>query len=355
MTQIRVGALRCLLAAVLFGASTPAVSTLASEMPMLILAGLLYIGAGLSMLPAVLRSPPTAAALRCEWRQALTAVIAGGAVGPALLVAGLVNTPAATASIMLNLELAATVVLAVMVFHEHIGGRVTVGTLLVTVAGMILVWQPGAEFSVGAALVAAACAAWGIDNGVTAKIGRLHPKHVVLLKGVVAGSGNLTLGFIFNEDGIAVDVGDVIAALAIGAAGYGASIVLWVKGAHDLGAARGQVIFATAPFIGALIAWTVLGESVTPTQLAAVLLAAIGVRVSLESAHIHEHNHEDIDHAHEHSHNDDHHDHRHNSHNHEASHNGRSDEKRHAHTHQHCRIKHSHGHVPDLHHHHRHS
>ena len=338
---------------------------LAAEVPALVLAGLLYIGAGLSMVPAVLRAPPTAAALRHEWRQALTAVIAGGAVGPALLVAGLARTPAATASIMLNLELAATVLLAVTVFHEHIGGRVAVGTLLVTVAGIILVWQPGAEFSVGAALVAAACAAWGIDNGVTAKIGQLHPKHVVLLKGIVAGLGNLALGFIISEDGMKLAADVVAASLVIGAAGYGASIVLWVKGAHDLGAARGQVIFSSAPFIGALIAWTVLGESVTSIQLAAVLLAAIGVGVSLASTHVHKHNHEDIEHAHEHSHDDDHHDHRHDSRSRGASRNGNasrrgsnrrygSEEKRHAHTHLHRRIEHSHSHVPDLHHRHRH-
>ena len=41
----RVGVLRCLGAAVLFGASAPAASVLAGEMPALLLAGLLYLGA----------------------------------------------------------------------------------------------------------------------------------------------------------------------------------------------------------------------------------------------------------------------------------------------------------------------
>ena len=82
-----------------------------------------------------------------------------------------------------------------------------------------------------------------------------------------------------------VGVGQVVAALVIGMAGYGASIVLWVKGARNLVAARGQVIFAAAPFIGAVIAWSVLGESVTAAQLMAVVIAAAGVGVSLESAH----------------------------------------------------------------------
>ena len=342
----RSGIVRCLLAAVLFGASAPAASELAGEMPSLTLAGLLYLGAGLAVVRSVVRSPPTAVALRRDWRPAMVAVAAGGAVGPALLVAGLARAPAATASILLNLELAATVLLAATIFREHLGRRVLASAALVTAAGVILAWEPGARLSLGAMLIAAACLAWGLDNGVIAKIDQLSPEQVVLLKGFVAGGANLALGFAFAEGATDVGVGQVVAGLVIGMAGYGASIVLWVKGARDLGAARGQVIFAAAPFIGAVIAWSVLGESVTAAQLMAVVIAAAGVGVSLESAHHHEHAHESTahHHEHEHSHDDEHHDH---------SHDG-DVEGRHTHVHQHRPVIHSHTHVPDLHHRHRH-
>ena len=340
----RAGVVRCLLAAVLFGASAPAASELAGEVPSLVLAGLLYVGAGLAVVPSVVRSPPSTVAMRRDWRPALVAVVAGGAVGPALLVAGLARAPAASASILLNLELAATVVLAATIFREHLGRRVLTGAALVTVAGVILTWEPGAELSVGALLIAGACLAWGLDNGVTAKIDQLSPEHVVLLKGFVAGLANLGLGLAFAGGAADIGVQQVVAALAIGAAGYGASIVLWVKGARDLGAARGQVIFAAAPFIGAIIAWAVLGESVTVAQLIAVAAAATGVGVSLESAHDHQHAHETTEHEHEHSHDDDHHDHSHDA----------PVEGRHTHVHQHRPLVHSHPHVPDLHHRHRH-
>ncbi|MDE0677639.1 MAG: DMT family transporter [Acidimicrobiaceae bacterium] len=339
-----VGVARCLLAAVLFGASAPAASKLAGDVPALVLAGLLYIGAGLAVVPSVARSLPTAVAMQRDWRPALVAVVAGGAVGPALLVAGLARTAAATASILLNLELAATVLLAATVFREHIGRRVLVGAALVTAAGAVLTWEPGAELSIGALLIAAACLAWGLDNGVTAKIDQLSPEQVVLLKGFVAGFANLALGFAFADGATDLSAGQVLASLAIGAAGYGASIVLWVKGARDLGAARGQVIFAAAPFIGAVIAWSVLGEIVTVAQLFAVAIAAAGVGVSLESAHDHSHAHEAMEHEHEHSHDDGHHDPHHDEH----------VTGRHTHVHQHEPIEHSHPHVPDLHHRHRH-
>ena len=119
---------------------------------------------------------------------------------------------------------------------------------LLGIAGALLVWQPGTELSIGALLIALACLAWGLDNGVTAQIDQLSPEHIVFLKGVVAGAANLLLGITVVTAGTGVAVADVLGALAIGALGYGASIVLWVKGARDLGAARGQIIFATAPF-----------------------------------------------------------------------------------------------------------
>lgn len=346
MAVRRAGVLRCLLAAVLFGATVPATSELAGPVPAFTLAGLLYLGAAIAVLPAVVRRPPTRDALLSEWRPALVAVAIGGAVGPVLLVAGLARTNAATASILLNTELPATVVLAALVFREHLGRRLLWSAVLITLAGALLTWEPGATVDPGALLIVAACACWGLDNGVTARIEHLAPEHVVALKGIVAGGANLVIGVLVVGWGASASTADVLAALAIGAAGYGASITLWVKGARDLGAARGQVIFATAPFIGAAIAWVVLGEEIVALQIVAVSLAAIGVAVSLRSGHEHDHRHEPMAHDHEHVHDDDHHD-DHHAHGHVDDFTGR-----HSHRHDHPELVHGHPHVPDLHHRH---
>ena len=339
----RTGVIRCLLAAVLFGASAPAASILAGDVPALTLAGLLYLGAGLAVLPAVALRRPDPGAVRDSWGAVVIAIIAGGAVGPALLVAGLAQIDAATASILLNLELVATVVLAATLFHEHLGRRLLAGAGLVTAAGVLLVWDPGAQLDVGALLIAGACLCWGLDNCVTARIDRLSPEHVVAAKGVVAGSVNLALGLVVAGGG-SITAPQVAAALTVGALGYGVSITLWVKGARELGAARGQVIFATAPFIGAVIAWTVLGDPVTAVQVGAAVLAATGVALSMESAHEHRHRHEPTRHDHEHTHDEPHHAHVHPD----------GFVGRHAHPHEHVELLHAHPHVPDLHHRHDH-
>lgn len=344
----RVGVLRCLGAAVLFGISAPAASVLAVDMSALLLAGLLYLGAALAVLPAVMRYPPSRSALRDGWGPLAVAVVFGGALGPALLVLGLARVEASTASIMLNLELVATVVLAGLFFGEHVGRRVVLAAGLITVGGVLLVWSPGGSISLGAVLVAAACACWGLDNCVTARIEHLSPESVVLAKGVIAGSVNVVLGVtVVSHAGASMTGGQLMAALLIGAGGYGLSITWWVKGARDLGAARAQVIFATAPFIGAVGAWLVLSESVRGLQVAAAVLAAVGVWLSIDSAHGHRHRHEPTVHDHEHTHPDEHHDHDH--------HGGEVFVGRHSHRHVHDdELVHDHPHVPDLHHHHRH-
>jgi drug/metabolite transporter (DMT)-like permease len=342
----RVGVLRCVGAAVLFGVSVPAASVLVSDMSAVLLAGLLYVGAAIAVVPAVLRNPPSRAALREGWGPLSVAVVAGGAVGPALLMLGLARVEASTASILLNLELVATVALAGVFFREFLGRRLLLAAGVTTAAGVLLVWSPGGSASVGALLVVAACACWGLDNCVTARIEVLSPETVVLAKGTVAGSVNVAVGFtVATGVGVSLTVGQLVAASAVGAAGYGVSITWWVKGARDLGAARAQVIFATAPFIGAVVAWVVLGDAISGVQVVAVVLAAVGVGLAIDSAHGHEHRHAPVVHDHEHAHPDEHHDHEH-----EEVVVGRHSH-RHAH---HGVVVHDHPHVPDLHHHHRH-
>ena len=339
----KVGVARCLAAAVLFGASAPAASVLAGDMPALALAGLLYLGAALAVLPVVARDRPSVSSLSVGWKPLAVAVVFGGAVGPVLLVAGLARTSASTASLLLNFELVATMVLAATVFHEHLGRRLVSAAVLVSAAGASLVWRPGVALDLGGLLVIGVCACWGLDNSVTAKIDQLSPEQVTFAKGLVVGGANLVLGLLFARS-VHLGAGEVLGSLLIGAMGYGASITLWVKGARDLGAARGQVIFASAPFMGAIVAWVVLGDAVTGAQVAAVTLAGVGVVLSLRSDHLHEHAHAPLVHEHEHRHDEGHHDHVHTP----------PILGRHTHRHEHDMLVHVHRHVPDLHHRHAH-
>jgi drug/metabolite transporter (DMT)-like permease len=339
---MRRGVVRCGLAALLFGASTPFAAQLARETSAFTLAGLLYLGAALAVIPSTVHHRPDRAAVRRGAGRLATAVVVGGAAGPVLLAYGLQHTSAASASLLLNLELVFTVVFAAVFFREHIGPRVAAGAGLVGVASLIIT-GPGAsaDLRLGALLIAGACACWAIDNSVTAELDELAPAHITLAKGVVAGSVNTVIGLSSAPPPAMSSVG---LALVIGALGYGLSITLWVAGARDLGAARAQVVFASAPFLGALVAWTVLREPVGAAGVVALLVAAGGVGLVSRSEHSHTHVHEATTHDHEHTHDDGHHDHVH----------ADGFTGRHQHPHSHERLEHAHPHVPDLHHRHVH-
>ncbi len=268
----RSGFVRCSVAAVLFGVSAPLASRLTDDMGAFTLAGLLYLGAALAVAPASIRQRPSGAAVRASVPRLAGAVVLGGLIGPVLLALGLERVSAATSSLLLNLELVFTTLVAGLLFHEHIGRRVAAGTALVVVGGLLLGWSGDPTLRWGTVLIAAACLCWAFDNSITAALDQIAPAHITLAKGVIAGSVNLVIGLVSAEP----PAGKAIVwALVVGSFGYGASITLWVAGARELGAARGQLVFATAPFVGAVVSWVVLADPVARREATAF---AIGRR-----------------------------------------------------------------------------
>ena len=344
---MRLGVVRCAIAAALFGATTPLAARIADDTSAPLLAGMLYLGAAVAVLPIVGRRRVDRPAVRRGAGRLGVAVVAGGFLGPLLLAAGLSRTPGATASLLLNLELVATTILAALFFGEHLGRRVIAGTVLVVAAGVLLASSNTPELRLGALLVVGACICWGLDNCVTAELDEIAPGHITLAKGAIAGGTNLALGLALG--GALPPAPELTGALAIGALGYGASITLWVAGARDLGAARGQLVLSSAPFLGVLVAWLALGDDVRGVEVGALVLAGAGVLTVLRSDHEHPHAHRRLDHEHEHAH-DEHHDHDHS----QAS--ARiTTGTRHTHRHIHEPVVHAHPHVPDLHHRHEHA
>ncbi len=343
---------RCALAAVLFGSTVPVASRLVDRTSPQMVAGLLYIGAALAVAPLVGTSARALGNLRRGGWQLALAVLAGGLAGPLLLTSGLARTSAATGSLLLNLEVVATAVIAAVAFHEYLGRRVVTGIALVTAAGALLTWSGTPQLRLGALLVIGACLCWGVDNAVTAQLASVPPEHITLAKGVIAGTTNAVLAVALGTP--LPGPGLIAVALLTGAIGYGASITLWVAGARDLGAARGQLVFSLAPFVGAAVAWTAFGDHASGTQLLALGIALAGALLVVGSGHEHPHSHAAIDHTHEHVH-DAHHQHAH-------AHAdvdvgvgvGVGVGEPHTHRHRHEPLVHAHPHVPDLHHRHAH-
>lgn len=339
------GAASGLAAAALFGASTPIAKLLVPGSGPLTLAGLLYLGAGLALLTvAPFRRTDAEAPIQRSDLPVLTGVIlAGGVLGPLLLVVGLARLSGAAAALLLNLEAPFTIVLAVVMLREHLSRREAIGAAAVIVGAAALAWAPGAVQvdPVGALCIAGACAAWAFDNNLSQRLSSRDPVAVARAKTLAAGIFNVALGVIVGERFPSAP--HLVGALITGSLGYGASIVLHLLAVRSLGAARQAAYFATAPFIGALVAVPLLGDRLPPAHLAAGALMAAGIAAIVRARHAHAHVHEPEEHAHAHVH-DEHHAH---------VHDGPVAEP-HSHVHRHAPLFHDHPHLPDIHHRHGH-
>ncbi|ACB95808.1 DMT family transporter [Beijerinckia indica] len=339
-----------LLSAVLFGASTPFAKLLLGSIDPWIMAGVLYLGAGLGLSAVhfsrtLLQLPAVEAPLRRSDLPWLTLVIlTGGLLGPLLLMFGLAHTDAAAASLLLNLEGLATMGIAWVVFRENVDRRLLLGAFAILAGAVVLSWKGHASFQWSAFLIAGACLCWGIDNNLTRKLSSADPVQIAMIKGLVAGAINLLIATI---NGASLPSPTVfLFAGVIGFFGYGVSLTLFVFALRYLGAARTGAYFSLAPFVGAVLAIAMLGETLSIQLLISGCLMGFGLWLHLSERHDHEHRHDIMEHEHRHSH-DEHHQHDH----------GPTilPGEPHTHWHRHTPLVHRHPHYPDLHHHHGHA
>jgi len=344
------GAALAIASAVLFGLAGPAAKLLLGAMDPQLLAGILYLGAGLGLAAmhagrAVLRIPAPEAPLRrgdLPWLAVI--VLMGGVLGPWLLMLGLARTDAATGSLLLNAEGLVTMGIAWRVFGENVDRRILLGAFAILAGAAVLSWNGGGILpDAGAGLILLACVAWGMDNNLTRRLSVADPVVIAMTKGMVAGATNTAIALGLGAKLPSAPV--LLAAGSVGLAGIGISLVLFVLALRHLGTARTGAYFSTAPFVGAVMAVALLGDAVTWQMLVAGFLMGVGVWLHLTERHEHEHVHEAMAHEHSHVH-DVHHQHPHEE----------TDPvtEPHSHWHQHAPLRHKHPHYPDLHHRHSH-
>ena len=339
------GGLLALLAAALFGLSTPLVQHFGQGLGAFTTAALLYAGA--AVIALVMRHPPEReAALRRSDFPRIAAMAAFGAViGPVALAWGLQRTSGSSASLMLTLEALFTALLAWRLYGETMDKRVGAAMLFLLAGGMALVLEQGLAGDTqlaGLFAVLIATAAWGVDNTLSRGVADRDPGQVVLAKASLGATATMGLALLFGESKPSVVA--AIALLAIGATGYGLSLRLYLLAQRAFGAGRTGSVFAFAPFIGALGAFALGNRSGTWMLVAGGVLMLVGVVLHLFESHGHEHDHEAMEHEHAHSHNDGHHLHTHSD----------TPEGQHSHVHRHAPLSHIHPHVPDAHHLHSH-
>jgi drug/metabolite transporter (DMT)-like permease len=339
------GGLIALLAALLFGVSTPLVQRFGVGIGSLSTAALLYAGAAL--MGALLRRPieREARVQRGDASRLALMALFGAGIGPVALAWGLQRTSGASASLMLTLEAVFTALLARLCYHETLDRRVSLAMTLLTLGGMVLVLdraEAGTSQMLGLLAVMLATAAWSIDNTLSRTVAERDPGQVVMIKGALGAIATTLLAFVFGEP--LPGVWAASALLAVGATGYGLSLRFYLLAQRAFGAARTGSVFAFAPFIGAMFAFLLGERSGSGWMLAGAVLMVLGIVLHLAEIHSHQHEHEALQHEHAHNHEDGHHTHHHDP----------MPVGTHSHLHRHEPMGHAHPHVPDEHHAHRH-
>lgn len=340
-----------IMAAALYGLSAPISKILLNHINPLFLAALLYIGAGFGMwvyysakkIKNKTEQRAEAALTKKELPYVVLMILLD-IIAPILLLLGLRETTAGTASLLNNFEIVSTSIIALVIFKESIDKRQWIAIVLIIAASAVLTFSTERSFSLsyGALYILAACLSWGMENNCTRQISLKDPVQIVMIKGFGSGIGSLVVCALWGD--FAAGSFYILCALLLGFVAYGLSILFYVFAQRSLGAARTSIYYSIAPFIGVILSWIILKERITLSFLVALLIMIAATYFMVTELHSHKHIHSSITHNHRHTHDDGHHNHIH-------------DEEvkgYHSHEHTHEAVEHSHSHYPDEHHRHEH-
>ena len=283
--MLKTGILLAIVAAALYAVNSPFSKLLLTYMPPTLMAGFLYVGAGLGMLIiALFRKVGKAEQKEKSLSKAelpfTIAMVLLDIAAPICLLFGLKATTAANASLLNNFEIVATAIIALMVFREKISGRLWLGIMFVTASCLLLSIEDisSFQFSYGSLFILLACVCWGLENNCTRKISSKDPLQIVLLKGIFSGFGSIIIGLCIGER--IDELWSVFAVLGVGFVAYGMSIFFYVYAQRILGAARTSAYYAIAPFIGTFLSLAIFRGIPSYTYFIALGIMAIGAWLS---------------------------------------------------------------------------
>lgn len=278
------GVLFAILAAAFYALNAPLSKLLLDEVPPMMMAAFLYLGAGFGMAVVQLIENRNGFADR---EQKLTkkelpytlGMVMLDIAAPIALMLGIIRTSAANASLLNNFEIVATSLIALFVFNEVISRKLWLGIVLVTLSSVILSVQDMSSFSfsAGSIFVLIACTCWGLENNCTRMLSSKNPVQIVVIKGIFSGLGSLVIALCTGEQ--FPNVVSILLALALGFVAYGLSIMFYIYAQRELGAAKTSAYYAIAPFIGVALSLIIFAELPSVSFVAALLIMIAGTYV----------------------------------------------------------------------------
>ena len=254
-----------ILAAALYAINIPFSKILIEYVDSTMMAGFLYLGAGVGMFlyttisgvfgKRAVKEPLTKAELPYTIAMILLDIAA-----PILLMHGLSITTSANATLLNNFEIVATSLIALVVFKEFVSKKLWIAIGLVTLASVILTFEGEGsfQFNIGSLMVLGAATCWGFENNCTRMLSHKSSEEIVIIKGIFSGLGSIITAFILGEQ--IPDWIYIVLVLLLGFVSYGLSINFYIMAQAKLGAAKTSAYYSIAPFLGVAFSLILLGE-----------------------------------------------------------------------------------------------
>ena len=255
-----------LLSAFLYGISIPLSKIILSHgVQPLVLGGLSYFGAGLGLLilnfakiftkEEFFKNPLTKHELPYTIAMVVLDILA-----ISILMFGLLKTNSANASLLSNFEIAATSLIAFLIFKEKISKKLSCAIILIIFASVILTYEGinCLEFSLGSVFVLIAYSCWGMENNCTKMISSKNTQEITIIKGIFSGLGSLIIAYYTGCSLPSFKI--ILSILLLGFFSYGLSVSMYIYSQNKLGAAKTAAYFSLAPYIGVLASVILLFE-----------------------------------------------------------------------------------------------
>lgn len=284
MTNKKIAIFYAILAAALYALNAPISKLLLTQIPSTMMAGLLYLGAGIGIffMEKLKKNNDELPLTKKELPYTIAMVVLDIAA-PIFLMIGLTKCSAANASLLNNFEIVATSLIALFIFKEAISKKLWVAIIFVTVSSILLSFEDMSSlaFSWGSLFVLFACVCWGLENNCTRMLSSKNPAQIVIIKGLGSGLGSLFLSFMIGER--FTGIGYIVLAFLLGFVAYGLSIYFYIYAQRDLGAAKTSTYYAISPFIGAVLSLIIFRELPSVIFMVAVVVMAIGTYLASTS------------------------------------------------------------------------
>ena len=266
-------------AAVFYALNVPCSKLLLGKIGPTFMAAFLYLGAGIgvgAMYLAHYKHEPSSERLEKKDMPYTVGMVLLDIIAPILLMIGVNIGSASNASLLGNFEIVATTMIALFIFKEKVTGKLRAAIGLITISSIILSFggEDSFSFSLGSLFVIGATACWGLENNCTRSISEKSTYQIVTIKGFGSGTGSLIVALVIGEK--SPEPKYILPAIVLGFVAYGLSIFTYIRAQKDLGAAKTSAYYAIAPFIGALLSFVFLRESLTAAYPVALTVMIIG-------------------------------------------------------------------------------